>query len=194
MFGVEAPRDMDRAHIGPTAVYTSSLTGALIFGLGLVCLTIALGLAAELAGSWLSILIVGLPLLAGAALGLALGYANLHSLIEIGPGGLKVVAPSWRGVPMPPLQHASVPWSGVRALRHRTEIYGIGALGLQLAVEVYALATDQGRVVLAGYYLNELEPIMIQIGDRAGREISEEGEVEVGLLPMLCGTPPPWSD
>jgi len=194
MFGVDAPRVFDRAHIGPTAVYTSSLTGALIFGLGLVCLTIGLGLAAELAGSWLSILIVGLPLLAGAALGLALGYANLHSRIEIGPDGLKAVAPSWRGVPLPPLQHASVSWSGVRALRHRTEIYGVGALGLQLPVEVYALATDQGRVVLAGYYLNELEPIMIQISDRAGREISEEGEVEVGLLPMLCGALPPWSD
>lgn len=194
MFGVTPPPDPRRPVGGAPMVYQAGIVGALLFGLGLVCLILALGLLASLLGSWLSILVVELPLLAGGALGLALGYANLHTRIELRPEGLQIVAPSWRGVPVPPLQHLSVPWSDVRAIRRRTEWQGSRLLRLRIPLAVHAIETPSRRVVLADYYLSELEPVLVEIMTRAGCRQIEDDEVESGILASMVRGSAPWSD
>ena len=185
MFGVAPVPPLDHVRTPTTTVYQASIVGALLFGLGLVCLILAIGLAPQLFGSALSILLIVLPLIVGGVLGLALGYANLHTRIEIGGERLEIVAPSWRGFPAPPLQHLSVELDRVRAIRRRIERLGFGLPGLRLPLEVYAIETDRGRVVLAGYYQGELEVALTEIFARSGCARTDDGDVTVGLGRIL---------
>lgn len=168
-----------------TTVYQASTVGALLFGLGLSCLILGIGLAPGLAGSASSLLVIGLPLLVASGMGLVLGYANLHTRIQIGGERLEVVAPSWRGVPLPPLQHLSVELDGVYTIRQRTTRVGFGHRWLRLPFDVYTIETSRGRVVLAGYYLGDLETALVEIVMRAGCLRTDDTEVNVGLGRIL---------
>jgi hypothetical protein len=194
MFGVIPAPEPGRLVRETTVTYQAGIVGALLFGLGLVCLTLAIGLSAQLIGSWLSILIIGLPLMAGSALGLALGYANLHTRIELGPEGVQLVAPTWRGVPVPPLQHLSVHWDEIRTLRRRTEWQGSRLLRLRLPVDVHAVETADRRVVLASYYLGELEPVLLEIMTRSGCARVDDGDVDGAILPSLLRGSAAWTE
>lgn len=168
-----------------TTVYQASTIGALLFGLGLCCLILGIGLAPGLAGSGASILVIGLPLLVASGMGLILGYANLHTRIEIGAGRLEVVAPSWRAVPVPPLQHLSVELDGVYTIRRRVARVGLGPRWLRLPFEVYTIETARGRVVLAGYYLGELETALVELFTRAGCGRIDDADLDAGWLQIL---------
>lgn len=194
MLGLPPAPEPGRPVTATTVTYQAGITGALLFGLGLVCLTLALGLSAQLIGSWLSILVIGLPLIVGGGLGLALGYANLHTRIEIGPDGVQIVAPSWRGVPVPPLQHLSVRWDQIRTLRRRTEWQGSRLLRLRFPVDVHAIETADQRLVLASYYLGEVEPVLAQIMARSDCPRSDDGDVDGPILATLLRGPAPWTD
>jgi hypothetical protein len=121
-----------------------------------------------------------------------MGYAVLSTRIEIGRDGLLIAAPGWRACPWPPVREFRLDWANVRAVRHRTELYRIGPLPVSFPLEAYAIETAGGFILLGGYYLADLEPVLIELAHRADRPWCEDGEVEVGLLRTLLHGAPPW--
>jgi hypothetical protein len=186
VFGVKASASSLTAErsIRP-ATYSGRLSGALFLGLGLASLALIELVPLFLSGSWTVMLLIGLPLAGGAAVGLATGLANLCTRIEITADGLAVTAPTWRLYPTLPLQRLKVGWRQLRALRHRTERYRTGLPGLRFGIDVYVVQTDQGSAVLGGYYLPELEPVLTDIANRADCPRVEDGVIETGLLRTL---------
>jgi hypothetical protein len=83
-------------------------------------------------------------------------------------------------------------WADVRAVRHRTELYRIGILPLRLPLEVYAIESAGGFILFGGYYLSDLEPVLIELAHRADRPWCEDDEVEAGLLRTLLHGAPSW--
>jgi hypothetical protein len=118
--------------------------------------------------------------------------ASVSTRIEIAPEGVLVTTPGWRACPYPPVRQYRIRWEEVRAVRHRTEVYRIGPLPLRLPLEAYAIETIAGPVILGGYYLSDLEPVLIDLAHRADRPWREDDEVESGLLQALRHGAPPW--
>jgi hypothetical protein len=141
---------------------------------------------------WLPLALIGLPLALGAGCGVLMGYAVLSTRIEIGREGLLIAAPGWRACPWPPVRQLRLDWTDLRAVRHRTEVYRVGPLPVRFPLEAYAIETTGGFILLGGYYLADLEPILIELAHRADRPWCEDGEVEAGLLRTLVHGAPPW--
>ena len=181
---------------GPTVaapdVYSAPVPGALLAGLGVVALTLVALMPATFDVGWLPLALIGVPLAAGGGCGVLMGYAVLSTRIEIARDGLAIAAPGWRACPFPPVREFRLDWASVRAVRHRTEFYRIGFLPLRLPLEAYAIETTEGLIVFGGYYLSDLDPVLIEIAHRADRPWSEDGEVEAGLLHTLLRGAPPW--
>jgi hypothetical protein len=173
-------------------VYSAPLPGALLVVLGISALALLAVMPATLGVGWLAAALLGLPLALGGTCGALMGYAVLSTRIEIARDGVVVAAPGWRGCPFPPARQHRVRWAEVRAVRHRTELYRLGPLPLRLALEVYAIETTDSLITLAGYYLSELEPVLIDLAQRADRPWREDGNVEAGLLRTLLSGAPPW--
>ena len=130
---------------------------------------------------WLPLALIGLPLALGAGCGVLMGYAVLSTRIEIARDGLLIAAPGWRACPWPPVRQLRLGWTDVRAVRHRTELYRIGPLPMRFPLEAYAIETAAGFILLGGYFLSDLEPILIELAHRADRPWCEDGEIEAGL-------------
>jgi hypothetical protein len=181
---------------GPTVaapeVYGAPGTGALLAVLGILALTLVALMPATFDVGWLPTTLIGLPLALGGGCGLLMGYAVLSTRIEIARDGLLIVAPGWRACPFPPVRQFRLDWADVRAVRHRTEIYRIGPLPLRLPLEAYAIETKGGFIIFGGYYLSDLEPVLIELAHRADRPWCEDGEVEAGLLATLLHGAAPW--
>jgi hypothetical protein len=173
-------------------VYSAPVPGALLAVLGIVALTLVALMPATFDVGWLPLMLIGLPLAAGGACSVLMGYAVLSTRIEIARDGLAIAAPGWRACPFPPVCQFRLSWTDVRAVRHRTELYRIGFLPLRLPLEAYAIETADGFILFGGYYLSDLEPVLIEIAHRADRPWSEDGEVEAGLLRTLRHGAPPW--
>ena len=172
-------------------VYSAPLPGALLALLGMAALVLLALMPATFGTGWLPLALIGLPLAAGGACGALMGYALLSTRIEVAPDGIVIAAPGLRACPFPPVRQYRLPWTAVRAVRHRTELYGIGPLPLRLPLEAYAIETSDGLIRLASYFLTDLEPILVDLAHRADRPWHEDDEVQAGLLPtLLCGAPP----
>ena len=63
---------------------------------------------------------------------------------------------------------------------------------LELPLEAYAIETTEGFILFGGYYLSDLDPVLIEIAHRADRPWCEDGEVEAGLLRTLLHGAPRW--
>jgi hypothetical protein len=124
--------------------------------------------------------------------GILVGYAGVSTRIEIAQDGVLVTTPGWRACPYPPVRQYRISWAEVRAVRHRTERYRIGILPVRLPLEAYAIETASGFIVFGGYYLSDLEPVLIELAHRADRPWCEDDEVEAGLLRTLLHGAPPW--
>ena len=171
-------------------VYSAPVTGALLAVLGVSALILLALMPATFGVGWLPLALIGLPLAAGGACGVLMGYAVLSIRIEIAEDGLVIAAPGLRACPFPPVRQYRLRWTDVRAVRHRTELYRIGPLPLRLPLEVYAIETKSGFIPFGSYYLSDLEPVLIELAHRADRPWCEDGEVEAGLLRTLfCGAP-----
>jgi hypothetical protein len=180
------------ATVAAPAVYGAPLTGALLASLGMMAFgLIALMPTAFDGVSMLRTLIV-LSLATGGMFGVLIGYVAVSTRVEIGPEGMVVVAPGWRACPYPPVRQVRLGWDELRAVHRRTEIYRIGFLPIRLSVEVYAIETAHEWIVLGNYYLWDLEPVLIDIANRAECLWREDGEVEAGLFRTLRRGAPAW--
>jgi hypothetical protein len=179
------------ATVPASHVHSAPLPGALLAILGISALVLLALMPATLGVGWFPALL-GLPLAVGGAGGALMGYAVLSTRIEIAPDGVLVAAPGWRGCPFPPVRQHRLEWTAVRAVHHRTELYRIAGLPLRLPLEVYAIETTHGFIALGSYYLSDLEPVMIDLAQRADRPWREDDDVEAGLLRTLLSGAPPW--
>ena len=190
MFGVVPVHTHFRP--GAVEVYGARALGSVVAALGIASLLLLAAMPELLAGGGLSAALIGLPLVLAGIAGVLIGYAALSTRLEVTQAGLVVEAPSWRAIPMPPVQQIEVGWHEVRAVRHRSELYRLGPLPVRLPLEVFAIETARGRVVLGGYYLWELEPVLIEVAHRADCPWREDGAVEASLLHALRSGPPAW--
>ena len=181
---------------GPTVaapeVYSAPVPGALLAVLGIVALALVAFMPATFDVGWLPLALIGLPLAAGGGCGVLMGYAVLSTRIEIARDSLTITAPGWRACPFPPVREFRLDWTDVRAVRHRTELYRIGLLPVRLPLEAYAIETRDGFILFGGYYLSDLESVLIELAHRADRPWCEDGEAEAGLLRTLLHGAPPW--
>jgi hypothetical protein len=190
MFGVVPAHQHFRP--GAAEVYGARALGSVVAALGIAGLLLLAVMPEMLGSGGPSAALIGLPLAVAGLAGLLIGYAALSTRLEITEGGLAVEAPTWRALPIPPVQQFQLGWQEVHAIRHRTELYRLGPLPIRLPLEVFAIETARGRIVLGGYYLWELEPVLIEIAHRADRPWREDGTVEASLLHTLCSGPPTW--
>ena len=177
---------------GPTAaaanVYDAPLTGALLASLGMLAFGLIALMPTAFDGVSLFRTLMALSLCAGGVFGVLVGYAGVSTRIEIASDGVLVTTPGWRACPYPPVRQYRVSWADVRAVRHRTEVYRIGNLPLRVPLEAYAIETTGPFILFGGYYLSDLDPVLIEIAHRADRPWCEDGEVEADLLrTLLCG-------
>jgi hypothetical protein len=173
-------------------VYSTPLPGALLAILGISALLLLALMPATLGVDWLTCVLFGLPLAVGGACGALMGYGVLSTRIEIAPDGVAIAAPGWRACPFPPVRQYRLPWTDVRAVRHRTELYRVGRLPLRLPLDVYAIETTAGLIPFGGYYLADLEPVLIDLTHRADCPWYEDGEVEADLARTLLSGAAPW--
>jgi hypothetical protein len=173
-------------------VYGAPLTGAVLAALGMLAFGLVALLPTTFDGISLLRTVIALSLAAGGMFGILIGYVSVSTRIEIGPEGTAITAPGWRACPYPPVRTVRLRWDELRAVHHRTEIYRIGFLPIRLPVEVYAIQTAHEWIVLGSYYLWDLEPVLIDIANRAECPWSEEGEIEAGLFRSLRRGPPRW--
>jgi hypothetical protein len=173
-------------------VYGAPVTGALLAGLGVAAFGLLALMPTTFDGVSLVRTLMALSLLSGGIFAIVYGYANVSTRIEISPEGLVVTTPGWRACPYPPVRQYRIRWTEVRAVRHRTEAYRVGPLPLRLRLEAYAIETIAGPILLGGYYMADLEPVLIELAHRADRPWREDEEVEAGLLRTLRHGAPPW--
>jgi hypothetical protein len=173
-------------------VYSAPVPGALLAALGILALTLVALMPATFDVGWLPLALIGLPLALGGGCGVLMGYAVLSTRLELARDGLAIAAPGWRACPWPPVREFRLAWADVRAVRHRTKLYRIWFLPLRLPLETYAIETTEGFIVFGGYYLSDLDPVLIEIAHRADRPWCEDAYVEGGLLRTLLHGAPPW--
>lgn len=180
------------APLAAAHVYSAPLPGAVLATLGLAALVLLALMPATLGVGWLAFALFGLPLAVGGVGGALMGYGVLSTRIEILPDGVAIAAPGWRACPFPPARDYRLTWTDMRAVRHRTELYRIGPLPWRLPLEVYAIETTDGFIPFGGYYLADVEPVLIDLTHRADCPWREDDEVEAGLWRTLVSGAPPW--
>lgn len=191
MFGTShASQEPVRPVTGPT-VYSARTSGAVFACAGLTCLWLLALMPGVFEGEPVALLIA-VSLLGGGLFGLLTGYAGLLTRIEVGPAGLVIEVPTWRAVPLPPVQRIEAGWAQVRAVRRRVEIYRLGPLPVRVPLEVFAVETGSGRAVFASYYLWQLEPVLIDIANRAECPWVDDDAIEAGWFGTLRRGPPAW--
>lgn len=173
-------------------VYGAPVTGALLASLGMLAFGLLALMPTTFDGVSLLRTLMALALAGGGMFGLLIGYVSVSTRIEIAPEGVLVTTPGWRASPYPPVCQYQLSWADVRAVRHRTEVYRIGFLPLRLRLDAYAIEMAGGLILFGGYYLSDLEPVLIELAHRADRPWREDDEVEAGLLHTLRHGAPPW--
>ncbi|MCU0573438.1 MAG: hypothetical protein MUC41_10630 [Syntrophobacteraceae bacterium] len=140
---------------------------------------------------FLAFILMSLPAIFSGVVALLHGIAVLSTRIVISGSQISLVVPEWRGFPVLPVRRVSVKWDEFLAIRHRKEVYRLFA-AFSFPVEIFALDTSRGRIVLAERSLPGIRQILTQVIGRTGLVIQEEGEVTVGLFQVLLKGSPPW--
>lgn len=185
MFGVTSARTLRSE--GPLGAfcYSERLGGGLLLALGCAGCGLTLSAVFVFWGSWFVLLAVALPLAVCGLFAIGYGFVGWATQIELRPDGLRVVAPNWRLIPALPLQRLDVAWRDVQTVRHRTEYYRCGLPWPQLPVDVYAIQTAAGQVVLGDYFLPQLKPVLVDVANRAGCQWVESDPVALPLFASL---------
>jgi len=174
-------------------IYGAKPTGLILMLLGI--LTIGIGIAVTVIANdtLLAYLLMGLPTLLLGLIELLTGFATFAARIEISRNGLTIAAPAWRACPLPPVRRFRLRWDEIRAVRHRAEIYHLlPGEGLPFPVDVYAIDTEKGRIVLGGKSLRGLAEAMREIAVRSGGGMRAEEPVRAGIFRSLAKGPPAW--
>lgn len=139
------------------------------------------------------LLLCGVPGLLVVWAALTGGFAAVASKIALSENGLTVNAPTWRGMPMLPLQRVTAGWRDVITVQRRTELYGIMGSG-SFPVPVWRLKTRTATVVFGGRIIPKLGEAMAEIAHRSGVQIIDEGFCDVSLQSALLHGTPAWRD
>ena len=92
---------------------------------------------------------------------------------------------------MPPVRRLTLRWDEVLMVRYRREVYQLLAIP-SFPVDVFAIDTTKGRVVLGGRSIPGLQMAVKEIARRAKLDIRDEGELKPRLFRSLIRGSPPW--
>lgn len=173
-------------------VYSGLPTGLVLSLLGFLVVALAAAVPLFAGAPLLAFLLMSVPALFTGSAALVHGLAVIGARIEITDTGLTLAIPRWRVFPMPPVVRLTLNWHELLAVRRRTEVYQL--LVLPFPVEVYAIDTAKGRVVMGGRSLPGMQRALTEIVRRAGLTIREEGELRPGLIRSVLRGSPPWPD
>jgi hypothetical protein len=170
---------------------------SIYWGLGLTCLLLAAFSPWLLKDFWPALILIGLPLLFSGALALLSGLAMAQTRLEITEQGLVMRIPAWRGCPCPPARTWRLAWREIKGLSRRKVLFRVflmtGPVPMLsgLAVVVYTLETDQGRITLPGSILPRLPQVLDLLASRCSLQITEGEQVQGSLIKtMLTGRLP----
>jgi hypothetical protein len=179
-------------------IYHARTRGALLTVLGVFSVAVAIGVPILVPeDKILAFVLMSLPAGIVGLIALGNGYSAWKTRIEMGVNELTASAPAWRGCPLPPVRKFNAPWQEIRSVRHRTEVYYVPlfpvSLAMRFPVEVYAVETPQGMMVLGGKTVPRVKEAIQNIAAQAHLEIREEGSLEVWLLKTLFRGAHPWN-
>jgi hypothetical protein len=174
-------------------VYSGRIRGVVLISLGLFSLSAGIIVLLMATDFLPALLLMGLPVLLLGFVELLAGMATFATRLEMCHESLRVIAPQWRACPMPPVTRLRVPWTEVRALRHRKEVYHLlPGKSLPFAVDAYAIDTEKGRAVLGGKPMPHLASALREVALRAGLSLQEELPVEGSLFEVFFKGPVGW--
>ena len=185
-------RCLEKVLMGNKLTYSGLLTGLALGLLGFCGVVLAVVVPLFAKAPILAFILMSVPAFFIGSIALAHGFAVIAARIEISDTGLKLAIPRWRVFPIPPVVRFSLRWDELLAVRHRKEVYQL--LILPFPVEVFAIDTAKGRVVLGGRSIPGLQRALMEIVRQAGLTIQDEGEIKVGLIRTLLRGSPPWRD
>lgn len=174
-------------------VYGAKPTGVILVLLGILTIGIGTGVTVIASDTLLAFLLMGMPTLFLGLIELLTGFATFAARIEMSRNDLTIAAPAWRACPLPPVRRFRLRWDEIRAVRQRAEIYHLlPGGGLPFPVDVYAVDTEKGRIVLGGKSLRGLAEAMREIAARSGGGMRAEEPVRAGLFRSFVQGPPAW--
>ena len=123
---------------------------------------------------------------------------SLFSRIEVGKERLKLRVPLWRGaMPWIPWVRGEIPFSDIRAVERRDEIYS--SFGIPSMQTAYSIANAEGRRIVLGYrsplaaWNYPLDEAAVLIADKAGVKLVDRGGVKIGgIVRSAIQGPPSW--
>lgn len=167
------------------------VTGLVLALLGLLWLAVASVVPFTAGAPLLAFVLMSVPAAFGGIVALVHGTAVLSARLRTTDNQLELAAPGWRAFPVPPVRKLTVRWDEIRAVRRRTEVYRI--LGMvPFPVEVFAVETAKGTVVLGGSSIPGMRRALQQVAERAGLRVQDAGVIEAGMMRSLLKGPPPW--
>jgi hypothetical protein len=174
-------------------IYSAKATGALLVVIGVVALGCGTAISFVSEDPLPAFFLMALPASFLGLIALLSGVASLATRIEISPGCLGVAAPQWRGCPLPPVRRINLQWNGIKAVRHRTEVYHLlPGEGCPFPVEAFAIDSESERVIFAGKSVPHLAQALSDIALRSGCPVQEEPPVQASILGSLVNGPPSW--
>jgi hypothetical protein len=178
--------------------YTGRYGALLLLPTGVLCVAVAIAVPFLLSPSrgedpLIGVIFGTVPALTGGLLALLNGWAAAATRIVLSEEGVSVRAPTWRATPLPPMHRLEAPWSEVRAVLRRVEIYRLWIpFPVDIPVPVYQVRSGLQQVTLGGRIVLRLPQAMREIAERAGRPIIELEPIEVRMLRSLRAGTPPW--
>ncbi len=189
---------MEQVLMGNKLICKGWQTGLPLVLLGMVGTALGVLVPFVVGAPILAFFLMSVPLLFSSVIALLHGAAVIPARIAITDADLRLTVPRWRVFPMPPVRNVTLGWDELLAVRHRLEIYQAPAIpflaSVSFPVQVYAIDTRKGRVVLGGRSIPCLQEAVMEIVRRAGVPFQDEGEVKLGLIRSLFMESPRWGE
>jgi hypothetical protein len=172
-------------------IYGGLVPGLSLVFIGLFLIALAVVVPFSAGAPLLAFILMSVPAFFSGAIALLHGIAAIPAKIEITDSELKLAVPKWRVFPVPPIRSITLRWDELLAVRHRIEIYQVLAV-FSFPVDVFALDTTKGRVVIGGRSIPGMGKALEEIIRRTGLVVQDEGELEPGLIQSLLKGSPSW--
>jgi hypothetical protein len=186
----------DLMETNPT--YRGIISGLALVLIGSCLLTMSVAVLFLAEAPLLAFLLMGIPALLTGGVAVLHGIGVIAARIEISDASIVLTVPKWRVFPMLPLRRLTLRWDEVLIVRYRREVYPLLAVPffvlVSFPVDVFAIDTTKGRVVLGGRSIPGLRIAIEEITRRTGLVIRDEGELKLGLFRSLIRGTPPWGE